>query len=90
MISFSLKGRDREVLRAFIQEHTITEEEISQGFIANRGFPYQICFDKLDDGIIIMENLPCKVLVSFQTLQGGLAYAVIRILKERNTNVRTV
>lgn len=86
MISFSLKGRDKEVLRAFIQEHILTEEEVSQGFIANRGFPYQICFDKLDDGIIIMENIPCKVLVSFQTLQGGLAYAVIRILKERNTN----
>lgn len=86
MISFSLRGRDKEVLRAFIKEHLLTSEEVDQGFIENRGFPYTICFDKLQDGLIILENLPVlpvKVLVSFQTLQGGLAYAVVRILKER-------
>lgn len=83
MISFSLRGRDKEVLRAFIKEHLLTSEEVDQGFIENRGFPYTICFDKLPDGLIILENLPVKVLVSFQTLQGGLAYAVVRILKEK-------
>jgi hypothetical protein len=83
MINFSLKGRDSEVLRAFIHEHTLTAEEVDSGFVLNRGFPYTIYFDKLDDGLIILENLPMKVLVSFQTLQGGLAYAVVRILKER-------
>jgi hypothetical protein len=83
MVKFSLKGRDSEVLRAFIQEHILTPEEVDSGVIVNRKFPYTICFDKLDDGLIILENLPMKVLVSFQTLQGGLAYAVVRILKER-------
>jgi len=88
MISFSLKGRDSEVLRAFIQEHTLTKEEVDSGFILNRGFPYTICFDKLDDGLIILENLPLNVLVSFQTLQGGLAYAVVRILKTKKRKER--
>jgi len=83
MIEFSLRGRGSEVLRAFIKEHTLTAEEVDSGVIINRKFPYTICFDKLDDGIIILEDLPMKVLVSFQTLRGGPAYAVVRILKER-------
>lgn len=84
MIKFSLKGRDSEVLRAFVRERLLMPEEVDSGFLTKNNYPYEIVFDKLDDGILIMENLPCKVLVSYQTLKGGRAFAVIRLLKERN------
>ena len=82
-ISFSLKGRDISVLRAFVREHWLTSQEVDDGFIIVNRYPYQILFDDLDDGIKIMENLPKKVLISFQTLTGGLAVAVIRIIRNR-------
>ena len=82
-ISFSLKGRDNSVLRAFVREHWLTSQEVDDGFIVINRYPYQILFDDLNDGIKIMESLPKKVLVSFQTLTGGLAVAVIRIIRNR-------
>ena len=80
-ITFSLKGRDNSVLRAFVREHVLTSQEVDDGFIVINNYPYQILFDDLNDGIKIMENLPKKVLISFQTLTGGLAVAVIRIIR---------
>ena len=82
-ISFSLKGRDSSILRAFAREHVLTSQEVDDGFIVINNYPYQILFDDLNDGIKIMESLPKKVLVSFQTLTGGLAVAVIRIIRNR-------
>lgn len=83
-ISFSLRGRDSSVLRAFVREVTLCETDVSNGFIMNQGYPYEIIFDDLSDGIIIMENLPMKVLISFQTLTGGRAVAVVRIIRSKN------
>ena len=82
-ITFSLKGRDSSILRAFVREHVLTSQEVDDGFIVINNYPYQILFDDLNDGIKIMESLPKKVLVSFQTLTGGLAVAVIRIIRNR-------
>ena len=82
-ISFSLKGRDSTVLRAFVREHLLTEDEVDSGCILVNNYPYQIVFDDLPDGIIIMENLPMNVLISFQTLIGGIAVAVIRIIRSQ-------
>jgi hypothetical protein len=82
-ISFSLKGRDSTVLRAFVREHLLTEIEVDSGFILVNNYPYQIVFDDLPDGIIIMENLPMNVLISFQTLTGGMAVAVVRIIRSQ-------
>ena len=80
-ITFLLRGRDNAVLRAFVKELTLTYQEVDDGFIEVNKYPYQILFDDLNDGIKIMESLPKKVLVSFQTLTGGLAVAVIRIIR---------
>jgi len=82
-IKFSLRGRNSEVLRAFIQEHLLTDEEVDSGTVIKNNYPYTIVFDDIHDGITIMENLPCRVLVSFQTLIGGLAVAVVRIIRSQ-------
>ena len=80
-IRFSLQNKSPEVLRAFLMEHRLTKEEVDQGFLVQRNWRYKIKFDSLTDGILILENLPCDVLVSFQTLAGGASYAVIRLTR---------
>ena len=80
-VRFALKNKIPEVLRAFLIEHTLPDEDITKGFLTRNNWNYQIKFDSLSDGVLILENLPCKVLVSFQTLQGGASFAVIRLIK---------
>lgn len=79
---FSLSKRE-DVLRAFVREHILTNEEIDSGAILVNSYPYEIVFDDIYDGITILENLPTNVLVSFQTLKGGAAYAVIRLIRSK-------
>lgn len=85
-IRFSLQNKSPEVLRAFLMEHRLTKEEVDQGFLVQRNWNYQIKFDSLTDGILILENLPCDVLISFQTLAGGASYAIIRLTRCASRN----
>ena len=84
-VRFSLKNKSPEVLRAFLMEHLLTDEDITKGFLTRNNWNYQIKFDSLSDGVLILENLPCKLLVSFQTRQGGASFAVVRLIKKENT-----
>ena len=83
LVRFSLKNKSPEVLRAFLMEHTLSDEDITKGFLVRNNWNYQIKFDSLSDGVLILENLPCRVLVSFQTLQGGASFAVVRLIKSK-------
>lgn len=71
------------ILRAFLSEEILSEKEISDGFLTKNNYPYEIVFDSNEEGVLILENLPAKVLVSFQTFQGGIPRAVVRLFKER-------
>lgn len=69
------------VLNCFLREHNLLESEIRDGSILNRNHPYRIIFDNQDEGLEILDNLPMKVLVSFQLFQGQETVAIIRKLK---------
>jgi hypothetical protein len=79
-VRFSIKN-NKNILRAFLAEKILSKEDVDRGTIYHQNYHYQIVFDNLVEGIKILENLPCAVLVSFQTHIGGAAYAVIRLKK---------
>jgi len=79
------------VLNCFLREHNLLESEIKDGSILNRNHPYRIIFDNQDEGLEILEQLPMKVLVSFQLFQRKATVAIIRKLKtpeERKEGIR--
>lgn len=73
----------QDVLRAFLSEEILTETDVEKGFLLKNDYPYEIVFDSNEEGIKIIENLPAKVIVSFQTLLGGVSKAVVRLFKPK-------
>lgn len=71
----------KDVLNCFLREHNLLESEIKEGSILNRDHPYRIIFDDRNEGLEILDNLPLKVLVSFQVFQGQETVAIIRKLR---------
>lgn len=82
---FAVRGR-KEVLRAFLKNHLLSEQDISTGFILSKGYPYRIVFEEshYQEALEILENLPAETIISFQTFANGEAIAVVR---KNQTNV---
>ena len=74
-----MRGR-KEVLRAFLKNHLLSAADISTGFILSKGYPYRIVFEEshYQEALVLLENLPAEVIVSFQTFANGEAIAVVR------------
>jgi len=84
--SFLVKDRWKlrpDVLRAFLSEEVLTETDVENGFLKKNNYPYEIVFDTNEEGTKIIENLPAKVIVSFQTLLGGVSKAVVRLFRPK-------
>lgn len=74
--------RKEHIISAFLQTRILHQDDIDEGYIWNVNYPYQICFENSEEGKRIIDNLPVKVIVSFQVHVGGATFAVIRGAKQ--------
>lgn len=70
--------RKKNIISAFLQTRILHQDDIDEGYLWNVNYPYQICFEDSEEGRKIIDNLPAKVIVSFQIHIGGSTFAVVR------------
>lgn len=70
--------KKKNIISAFLHSIILHQDDINDGVLWNRNYPYQIVFENPEEGCFIIDNLPHRVIVSYQLHEGGETFAVIR------------